>query len=176
MSTSKRNFCIIGCGRLGISLAVFLSKQRFTPVAFCSKSTASAKHAAAMAGQGIVYEDAVLAATSCDLIFITTPDTQIEEVCEQIAKGGGFTGDSVVFHLSGALSSCILKTAQKAGAATGSIHPLQAFTPYEKGRKSPFSGINISLEGADRAVALGRTIVDALDAKSFTIPTRAKTI
>ncbi len=175
MNTSKQ-FCIIGCGRLGISLAVFLSEHGFTPVSFCSRSSDSAKHAAAMAGRGIVYEDAVLAATSCSLVFITTPDTQIEGVCEHIAKGGGFTSDSVVFHLSGALSSSVLKTAQKIGAATGSIHPLQAFAPYEKGQKSPFSGINISLEGGSRAVALGREIVDALEAKSFIIPTQAKTI
>ncbi len=176
MNISKRKFCIIGCGRLGVCLSVFLSKQGFEAASFCSKSHDSAKHAAAMAGKGIVYEDAIAGALSCDLVFITTPDTQIESVCENIAKGGGFKSDSLVFHLSGALSSCILKTAQKAGAATGSIHPLQAFAPYEKGQKSPFSGINISLEGDDRAVTLGREIVDALGASSFTIPTRAKTM
>jgi predicted short-subunit dehydrogenase-like oxidoreductase (DUF2520 family) len=176
MNISKKKFCIIGCGRLGVCLSVFLSDRGFAPASFASKSPDSAKHAAAMAGQGIVYKDAIKAATACDLIFITTPDTQIEPVCDQIAISGGFTEDSVVFHLSGALSSGVLKTAQKKGAATGSIHPLQAFAPYVRGQKSPFSGINISLEGDDRAVALGREIVAALGANSFTIPTQAKTI
>lgn len=175
MNTSKREFCVIGCGRLGVSLAVFLSKG-FLPVSFASKSSGSAEYAAGMAGRGIVYEDPVAAAKSSSLVFITTPDTQIQEVCEKIAKGGGFSGDSIVFHLSGALSSGVLRSAQKMGAATGSIHPLQAFAPYEKDQKSPFSGINISLEGSDRAIALGRKVVDALGAKSFTIPTQAKTI
>jgi predicted short-subunit dehydrogenase-like oxidoreductase (DUF2520 family) len=175
MNISKKKFCIIGCGRLGVCLSVFLS-QGFTPASFASRRLDSAKHAAAMAGKGTVYKDAITAAASCDLVFITTPDTQIEPVCDQIARSGGFTEDSVVFHLSGALSSDVLKTAQKTGAATGSIHPLQAFAPYERGQKSPFSGINISLEGADRAVALGREIVAALGASSFTIPTQAKTI
>ncbi|MBA3009152.1 MAG: DUF2520 domain-containing protein [Proteobacteria bacterium] len=178
MNTSKpeHNFCIIGCGRLGISLAVFLSGRGFKPISFCSRGPDSAKHAAAMAGTGIVYEDPVKAAAACDLVFITTPDTRIGPVCEKIAKGGGFTKDSVVFHLSGALSSDVLGAAQKVGAATGSIHPLQSFAPYEKGQASPFLGINISLEGEVRAVTLGRKIVDVLGAGSFTIPTQAKTL
>ncbi len=176
MNTSKREFCIIGCGRLGVCLAVFLSEQGFTPVSFCSKSFESATHAAKMAGQGVVYEDAIAAAASCDLVFVTTPDTRIGPVCDRVAKGGGFTSNSVVFHLSGALSSCVLESAQQQGAATGSIHPLQAFTPYEKGQKSPFFNINVSLEGDERAVALGREIVDALGAASFTIPTQTKAI
>ncbi|MCP3943577.1 MAG: DUF2520 domain-containing protein [Desulfobacteraceae bacterium] len=176
MNINKNKFCIIGCGRLGVALAVFLSDQGFTPISFYSKSFESAKHAVAMAGRGVVYDDPIAAAQSCELVFITTPDARIGPICEQITKGGGFTDNSVVFHLSGALSSDVLKPARKLGAATGSIHPLQAFPPYEKGQQSPFRDINISLEGEERAVVLGRKIVDALGAKSFTIPTQAKPV
>ena len=178
MNTNKKSleFCVIGCGRLGISLAVFLSKQGFIPKAFSSKSYDSAQKALEFAGMGQVYEKLVDAVKTCDLVFITTPDTIIESVCENIAKENGFNSDSFVYHLSGALSSDILVSAKKMGASTGSIHPLQAFAPYEQGQKSPFKGINISIEGDDKAVEFGKEIVNALKANSFTIPTHAKTV
>ena len=169
-------FCIIGCGRLGISLAVFLSKQGFIPKAFSSRSPESVERAIRFSGKGKGYENPADAAGTSPLVFITTPDTLIEPICEKIALEGGFTHDTVVYHLSGALSSSILCSAKKAGAGTGSIHPLQAFAPYEEGRKSPFKGINMSIEGDERAVELGKEIVNALKANSFTIPTHAKTV
>ncbi|MBU2452520.1 MAG: DUF2520 domain-containing protein, partial [Proteobacteria bacterium] len=127
-------------------------------------------------GKGQVYENPLDAVKACNLVFITTPDTRIELVCKTIAKQGGFNSDSVVYHLSGALSSCILVSAKNNGASVGSIHPLQAFAPYEEGEDSPFKGINMSIEGDDKAIKLGKEIVNALKANSFTIPTHAKTV
>ncbi len=176
MNTSKLRFSVIGCGRVGVSLAVFLSARGFEPVAFFSKTQDSALFARDMAGQGQVVDDAVTAARDADIVFITTPDTLIEPMCEELAREGGFSSQSRVFHLSGALSSDILAAAQNQGAAVGSIHPLQAFTPYEKGQANPFANINMSVEGNADAVALGKKIVSALGANSFTIPTDAKTL
>ncbi len=178
MNTNKNNqeFTIIGCGRLGVSLAVFLSKQGFIPKAFSSRSIESAKKAQKAVGVGHVCETALEAATSCKLIFITTPDTTIKPVCEMLSKEGAFDKDSIVYHLSGALSSGILTAAKKSGASVGSIHPLQAFALYEFGQESPFKGINMSIEGDEKAVEFGKEIVNALKANSFTIPTDAKTL
>ena len=178
MNTNKENpeFCIIGCGRLGTALAVFLSRQGFVPAAFASKSPVSAQKACEFTGRGRVVKTPFEAVRSCNLVFITTPDTTIEPVCEALAGQGGFTADSIVFHLSGALSSGILAAAGKCGASTGSIHPLQAFAPYKPGQDSPFKGINMSVEGDETAVSLGKEIVNALKANSFTIPTEAKTL
>lgn len=178
MNTNKaeRRFCVIGCGRVGIHLAVFLSQQGFGPVAFASRTRESAQKAKDFVQNGAVFNDSAQAAKGCEVIFITTPDTLIEPVCEQVAQAEGFSENSVVFHLSGALSSQVLAAARKAGAATGSLHPLQAFAPYTPGVTSPFAGINMSVEGTSRAQALGRDIVTALQARPFTIPTDAKTL
>jgi len=178
MNTNKKNmeFCIIGCGRLGISLAVFLSKQGFIPRAFSSRSPESIERAVRFCGRGKGYENPTNAAKTSSLVFITTPDTLIEPMCEKIAVEGGFDKKKMVYHLSGALSSDILAAARTVGAGTGSIHPLQSFAPYEEGQKSPFKGINMSIEGDEKAVELGREIVNALKANSFTIPTHAKTV
>jgi predicted short-subunit dehydrogenase-like oxidoreductase (DUF2520 family) len=175
-TNNSKTFSIIGCGRLGTNLAVFLSRQGFVPVAFASKQAASARKVRDFVGAGDVFEDVVEAASRSDIVFITTPDTGIEPVCKTISDNGGFNKNATVYHLSGALSSDILKSASETGAKIGSIHPLQAFAPYKEGQDSPFKGINISIEGDDDAVALGREIVNALKANSFTIPTHAKTV
>ncbi len=176
MNINNLEFSIIGCGRLGTSLAVFLGREGWVPRAFASRTRGSAETAANAAQGGQVYEDVTAAAKAAPLVFITTPDGAVESVCEQIAAGGGFSEDTVVYHLSGALSSCVLSSARDAGAATGSLHPLQAFAPYTTGQPSPFKGINMSIEGDDRATALGKEIVNALKAVFFLIPTGAKTL
>ena len=172
----NKEFSIIGCGRLGISLAVFLSGQGYIAKGFSSKSPESVEKAIGFTGAGTAYDKPWEAAKAAPIVFISTPDTLIESVCDKIAAEGGFNGQSVVFHLSGALASDILASAKKAGAVTGSIHPLQAFAPYELGQLSPFRAINMSVEGDEKAVELGREIVNALKAHSFTIPTNAKTL
>jgi predicted short-subunit dehydrogenase-like oxidoreductase (DUF2520 family) len=178
MNTNKpdKRFCIVGCGRVGINLAVFLTQQGYGPAALASRTPDSARNAAAVVQGGRVFDRPEDAAKTCRLVFISTPDDRIAPVCDRIASAGGFDEHSVVFHLSGALSSDVLSAARKKGAATGSLHPLQAFAPYEPGAASPFEGINMSIEGTARALALGRDVVAALKARPFTIPTDAKTL
>ncbi len=173
---TKNGFCIIGCGRVGINLAVFLAQQGYRPAAFVSKTLESAQKAMDCVRGGAVFTDPAQAARDCNLIFITTPDVRIEPVCDQVAAAEGFDANSVVFHLSGALSSVILSSARKKGAATGSLHPLQSFVPYAPDAASPFEGIHMSIEGTDRARNLGQQIVTRLKARPVTIPTDAKTL
>lgn len=178
MNTNKpdKRFCIIGCGRVGVNLAVFLTQQGYGPAALASRTLESARSAASVVRGGTVFADPEEAAKGCDIVLITTPDDRIQPVCDQVAAAGGFDEHSVVFHLSGALSSDILSSAREKGAATGSIHPLQAFAPYESEAASPFEGINVSIEGTPRARTLGEVMVTALKARPFTIPTDAKTL
>ena len=172
----KPDFSIIGCGRVGIALAVFLSRAGYRPAGFFSKSAGSAQKACDTAGAGKVAESAVQAAAMAKVVFISTPDQAIESVCEDLAEHPEKMQGITVFHLSGALSSDILISARQAGASAGSIHPLQSFAPFQGGQSSPFSGINMSIEGDDLAVELGKTIVRDLEARYFCIPTPAKTL
>jgi predicted short-subunit dehydrogenase-like oxidoreductase (DUF2520 family) len=166
-------FSIIGCGRTGINLAVYLEQAGFKPQGFFSKTRSSAEKAFnAVNNKGQIFDKPEQTCENCEILFITTPDDTIEKVCSYIASKNAFKTDLTVFHLSGALSSKILVSAQKSNI--GSIHPLQSFTPYSKGQNSPFKGINISVEGNDKAVKIGKKIVTALNANYFTIPTEAK--
>jgi len=161
---------------VGVSLAVFLAEKGFEPAGFFSKTEESARFAQKMVGRGKVFHGAEDCARAGDILFITTPDTLIEPVCRGLADKGAFVSGAMVFHLSGALSSDILGTARDAGAHVGSIHPLQAFTPYESDRANPFENINMSVEGSPAAVDLGKEIISALGARAFAIPTDAKVL
>ncbi len=172
----KPTFSIIGCGRVGTALAVFLSKTGYRPVGFVSKGGISSQRAADLAGSGTAFSDTRDAVKKSEIVFITTPDNLIESVCSSIVKTNGFDRDTVLFHCSGALSSSILGAASKKGLSTGSLHPLQSFAPHEENRKSPFLGINMSVEGDEKALLKGEEIIRDLEANPFTLPTRAKTL
>jgi predicted short-subunit dehydrogenase-like oxidoreductase (DUF2520 family) len=67
-------------------------------------------------------------ADAAELVFITTPDDVIAQVCSGVQW---HEGQSVV-HCSGAHSVDILESAKKLGAAVGSFHPLQTFADVDQ--------------------------------------------
>jgi predicted short-subunit dehydrogenase-like oxidoreductase (DUF2520 family) len=172
----KPDISIIGCGRVGTALAVFLSRAGYTITGLFSRRLDSAEKAAAAAGSGKVYDTVQGAVAVGDIVFITTPDQLIEGVCQELSATRGLVDKRIVLHCSGALSSEILSTARACGAETGSLHPLQSFAPYVSGQNSPFLGIHISVEGSDSAVMTGKTMVTDLGGSCFTLPTHAKTL
>ncbi len=170
----KPGISIIGCGRVGTALAVFLARAGYPLAGLASKRISSAGNAAALAGTGQVFAHGTDAAQRGKIIFITTPDDAIQGVFDTLVAEKALLPDTRVFHCSGALSSGIFSTVP--GVARGSIHPLQSFAAHEPGQPSPFKGINISVEGDDPAVAEGTQIIADLGGTSFTIPTRSKTL
>ncbi len=174
----KNRVSIIGCGRTGTALAVFLDKKKFSIAGLASRTSTSAEKAALAAKQGKIYENPVNAAMAGDIIFITTPDHSIERVCNELSswQNGKYLEGRYLYHCSGALSSSRLASAADCGGITGSLHPLQSFTPHTPIQPSPFTDINVSVEGEESAVVMGKKIINSLGANSFSIPTTAKTL
>lgn len=170
----KPEISIIGCGRVGTALAVFLARAGYPLAGLASKRISSARNAATLAGTGQVFEHVTDAAKKGNILFITTPDDAIQGVFDSLVADKALLPGTMVFHCSGALSSCIFSTVT--GVSRGSIHPLQSFAAHEPGQASPFKGINISVEGDNPAVAEGTRIIENLGGISFTIPTQAKTL
>jgi len=78
---------------------------------YYSKSTESAAYAAKLTGSE-QFESLEYTAASCDLIFLTVPDGNIEEVFQELVSESRKTGlsleNKIFAHLSGSLSSNIL--------------------------------------------------------------------
>lgn len=171
----KPGYAIVGCGRLGTTLAKILSEKGYRPVGFASRSLSSAELAAELAGSGASGTDAAAVVAGADMIFITTPDGLIRPVCEAMAAAGAFCKGTMVFHCSGSLPSTLLESAKAAGAVTGSVHPLQSFATIQLD-KNPFEGIIMAVEGEPTAVETGLAIAADLGSKGLTIRTDAKTM
>ncbi|GAB6097411.1 Rossmann-like and DUF2520 domain-containing protein [Desulfatiferula olefinivorans] len=168
-------FSIVGCGKVGITLARHLAQAGYIPKGFTSRTPASAQTAMETAGAGICTTDRAAVTEGADLVFITTPDGLIGQVCAEMADQGAFGPSHTVLHCSGSLPSTVLEPARKAGAHIGSVHPLQSFAA-DFGDHNPFAGIVMAVEGDEAAVEAGLDLAARLGSRGFCIQTEAKTL
>lgn len=172
----KPSFAIIGCGRLGRALAQYLPRAGYPTAGFASRHLASARKAAFLADAEIFTDIPEEISRKAELVFITTPDGQIETVCRQLAEHQGFKPGAVVLHCSGAHPSTILASARKCEATIGSLHPLQSFAG-DRHVENPFKDIIFSVEGDTVAVEVAEKVAsDLAAARCLKIETRTKTL
>lgn len=165
---------IVGAGVVGTALASLLKEKGYALCGMAGRGEESLKKAAAIVGGEVRTTTAPEEITQeADLVFITTSDSAIEEVCEGIAGKGGFRPGQIVVHTSGALPSTILKSAQEKGALIASIHPLQSFANVKEAVKILPSSI-FNLEGDPKAIPILTEMVQELGGKPLTIATREK--
>ncbi|CAN2049959.1 DUF2520 domain-containing protein [Candidatus Magnetomoraceae bacterium gMMP-1] len=171
----KPSFAIVGCGRLGINLAVQLHKAGYPVAGLSSKSLDSAEKLGKHIGTDLITNVPWEITVKADLVFITTPDDLIERVCTEIAKRHGLKKNSIVIHCSGLLSSKILNCAKDSGCYAASIHPLQSFAKatYDK---NLFEDIFMSVEGDIKALEMAQKIISDLGARSIKIYTETKNL
>jgi len=118
----------IGAGTTGTALAVRLSQKGYPVVAVSSRTLSSAQKLAGLVPDCRVCYTAQDVAEAAEMVFITTPDDVIAQVCGEVQW---CEGKSVV-HCSGAHSMDILESAKRLGAAVGSFHPLQTFADVDQ--------------------------------------------
>ena len=152
MSETARTFdktarvAIVGAGRLGSSLAQAMTEAGYNVAA---ASSGSAEHRVWLADRlpgTEACERPEEAAAAADVVFITTPDDVIEEVCESITWRAG----QAAVHCAGVLPLIPLRAAAEASAATGAFHPLQTFA--DRGSGHLFQGVTFAVEADDRGL------------------------
>ena len=188
---SNKKITVVGCGKLGINLGVWLFKKGFE-VSFESRSLESSKRAASIAfakrddyKKRIKYKDEKkqkkqikqkneknftdkigFFSEKADIVFITVTDDKIEKISKKIK----FKQSGVVFHCSGVLSSKVLNSVN---GKTGSFHPVQSFSKFFE--KNPFENIVIGIESSDKEVKkIGAEIAKKLLGTPFFIKTEDK--
>jgi predicted short-subunit dehydrogenase-like oxidoreductase (DUF2520 family) len=166
---------IIGVGRLGGALALALAEKRYSVENLVARRRDTAERIA----ENISPKPQILNASEIEklagseIIFITTQDSEIKTVAENLAEN--LTDKPFVFHAGGSLSSDILRDLSRAGCGVGSIHPLVSVSDsfFGAGR---FKDVFFCLEGDPEAVAVAEKIVADLQGKSFTVETKFKTL
>lgn len=165
----NKTVAIIGAGRVGGAIGRLLAKSGYTVTAVAARNRATADRARAFIGSGEPLTDAVKAAASADIIFITTPDGTIKSICEAIAAGGGFRSGKLVVHVSGAQTRDLLRAAKAAGAYCAVLHPLQSVPNMELGVTN-IPGSYFRIEADPEAVALALDLVKAMGGIELEMP------
>ncbi len=164
-----KTVAIIGAGRIGSAVGFLLQRAGYAVTAVVARTREAASRAASFIGGGTPSLDVAQAAAGADLVFITTPDRSIEDVCGKIAAGGGFKAGAVVVHTSGAHSLHLLDAALKAGAYRAVLHPLQSLADREEGvRNLPGSYFRVEADPEARKTA--RDVVAALGGIELALP------
>ncbi len=166
---SKKTVAIIGAGRVGGSVGFLLARAGYTVTAVAARSMATAEKASVFIGAGEPLTDVKKAASKAGIVFITTPDSAIREVCDEIASGNGFRPGSIVIHTSGAHTIGLLQSARTAGAYRAVIHPLQSVPGMEQGIKN-LPGSHFRIEADPEALETARGIVKALGGAELAMP------
>ena len=148
----------IGAGTTGTALAVRLSQKGWPVVAVSSRTLSSAQKLVRLVSNCQVCHTAQGLADAAELVFITTPDDVIAQVCSEVQW---HEGQSVV-HCSGAHSVDILESAKKLGAAVGSFHPLQTFADVAQAIEN-LPGSTFALEAEEPLLSALKELTNLLN-------------
>ena len=138
----------IGAGRVGCSIGKYLQQSGICIAGYYDPQTEAADSAAAFTGSKSypILEDLIF---HSDLLFITTPDSMIVPVWEEIRQLS--LAEKVICHCSGALPSDAFAGITETGASGCSFHPMLPFSS----RFESFGQLKhayFTIEGQDPAV------------------------
>ena len=148
----------IGAGTTGNALAVRLSQKGWPVVAVSSRTLSSAQRLAKRVRNCQVCHTTQELADVAELVFITTPDDVIAQVCSEVH----WHKKQSVLHCSGAHSVDILGPAKRLGAAVGSFHPLQTFADVDQAIAN-LPGSTFALEAEEPLLSTLKELTHLLD-------------
>ena len=160
----------IGIGRLGGALALALAEKGFEIENLITRHRENAEAISRKTNSKILRFDEI-GAVSSDVIFITTRDSEIETIAENLTKN--LKSKRTVFHTSGSLSSAVLQKSKETGDVVGSLHPLVSVSDAMLG-KERFKGAYFCVEGDGEAVEIAGEIIGKLEGNFFSIKTEYK--
>ncbi len=159
---------IIGCGKVGAVLANLWKQQGvFRIGGVVTRSDESATVAVKKVGAGNpVGEIARLPPAACFMLAV--PDQQIGQVSEALAESGVAQTGDIVFHLSGALESGLIRESGLDRVGVASVHPLRSFANFTRSRRD-FSGTWCGIEGDSETRATLEHAFSAIGGRLFEI-------
>ncbi|TVO78669.1 Rossmann-like and DUF2520 domain-containing protein [Sedimenticola selenatireducens] len=170
--TTER-IALIGAGAAGSAIILALHQAGYPIIGVASRRLDSAKQCAERVECPLATTDAAKVSVNADIIFIATPDDQITTACQAIADQGVIRPGQLFIHLSGARTSDALAAAQRKGAETLSLHPIQALADPVKGA-SLLKNTYFCLEGTAAAVTKAMPLINSLSGKTLVIPATKK--
>lgn len=138
----------IGAGKVGFSLGKYLKINNISVTGYYSRNEDSAKKASIFTGTK-QFNNLNEIINDSDTIFITTPDSEIKNVWNEIKELP--IKNKMICHCSGSLSSEIFSNINNYGAYGYSIHPMFAISDKHNSYKS-LNKAFITIEGNSKHV------------------------
>jgi predicted short-subunit dehydrogenase-like oxidoreductase (DUF2520 family) len=163
---------VIGPGRVGVGLALALSRTRFD-VRLHGRSAKPVPKPLTLTVGPENEPPAWIA--QAGVVILAVRDDAIRSLAESLARAEAVRPDQVVLHLSGAQGQEALGPLVGSRAALGSLHPLQTISDPEHAAER-LKGAWAAVEGMPRAVQAAEGLAQALGMRPFQIPSKAKPI
>ncbi|HEY6903902.1 MAG TPA: Rossmann-like and DUF2520 domain-containing protein [Candidatus Acidoferrales bacterium] len=169
-----RTISIVGAGRVGRALGKRLRERGWRIGAVVTRSRATALAAVRAIGGGTAFSRITGDALEADVILLGTPDDVMRAAVRSLAEiGGSKCKGKVILHTSATLARTALAPIARLGAATGSLHPMQAFD----GKVIPkLSEVVFAIEGDRKARRVAQSIARSLGGITVAIDTGDKPI
>lgn len=178
--------CIIGPGRLGLTLAYcFLNDSRgeYSLVSVAARRTGTVENAKNILNKThnkiFFSTDNNQAAQKADCVLICTPDDEIKKVCDELfLKNKQKTKIKTVMHFSGLKNLDVLESAKLSGVSICCIHPMKSFANYiDSARTIKNTLFGVTYDKKDRrAVFAVERFINFFDGKSIYIKNDLKAI
>ncbi len=182
----KTKICIIGPGRLGLTLAYCFLKDSRQELSLVSVSARRAetienvKNILNIPKSKIFFSlNNIEAAQKADCIMICTPDDEIKKVCDEIfLKKPLKTKIKTVIHFSGLKNLDVLESAKLSGTSICCIHPMKSFANYLDSAKSMRNTLfGVTYDKQDKQAALEvKKIVNFFKGESIYVKNDLKAI
>ena len=168
----QKSLAILGAGRVGRALGRRFRELGWKIGAVSARNPACSRRAVRSIGAGKPCSGVPAQVLASRVILITTPDDAISEVAHELARvGQGSLQGKIVLHTSGAVDSTALRPLAEAGAAVGSMHPLQSFSGIGV---PPLEGKVFAIEGDRTAVRVASQMARALGGSPMQVPSGEK--
>ncbi|MDX1996583.1 MAG: DUF2520 domain-containing protein [Thermoanaerobaculia bacterium] len=171
LSLASLRFALVGPGRVGSSLAGWLTSQGARCERVAARSQAGATLLATALGAAAVAVDDLQSA-DLDLLLVAVPDPVLAPLAAQLALR---PQAPVVLHTSGRHSAEVLGALVAPARALGSFHPLKAF-PRPLPDPAEARGVFFATDGDQAAQALARRIGAALGGEVGEVPAASRLI
>lgn len=177
MNIRKKKICIIGIGKAGSAFALELSDAGLN-VKYIIDGDVKILKALSKKIKGSQYFDHVNIETisDSDIIILALRDDQLAEAAERICSAEITFKNKTFIHLSGSLTSDVLKNKKFSSSDIASFHPIQTFNKVSLKNNSLLNKIYFGIEGGKNASVILKKFASMLGSKYIVIPSSKKYI
>lgn len=174
MAVAPKSITLIGAGSLAHALGPALKTAGYRIDAVVARAGKESRRRATSLARKLGAKCHLLQdfKPAADIVWLLHTDDALAGTAETLARAPGWRG-KVVLHSSGALSSDVLAPLARAGAHTGSLHPMMTFVP---GTAPEMSEVPFAVEGDRKAIATAKQIAGKLGAEVFPIRKSSKVL